>query len=165
MRKFVIFALVLFVDFTSKYWVANHLPIIQPFLGYPFGGIGVFKTSWITFSIVHTTNTGIAWGMLANFQVLLLVMRMLITAAIIVYVAFFKPAKGLRIPLTLIAAGATGNIIDYFIHGHVIDMFYFIFFRYSFPIFNVADVTIFCAVVYLLFTTKKIRFRRHARPS
>ena len=163
MRKFVIFALILFIDFTSKYWVAHHLPIIQPFSGYPFGGIGVFQTSLVTFSIVHTTNTGIAWGMLANFQVLLLIFRILITAGIIAYLAFFKPAKYLRIPLTLIAAGACGNIIDYFIYGHVIDMFYFIFYKYSYPIFNVADASIFCAVVYLLFTSKKIRFRRHAR--
>jgi signal peptidase II len=165
MRKFVIFVLLLFIDFISKYWVANHLPIVQHFLDYPFGGIGIFKAPWMTFSIVQATNTGIAWGMLANFQVLLLVMRILITGAIIVYIACFRPAKGLGISLTLIAAGATGNIIDYFIHGHVIDMFYFTFFRYFFPIFNVADMTIFFAVAYLLFTTKKIRFCCRAHPS
>ena len=162
MRKFALFSIVLFVDFISKYWVAHNLPVIQPFLGFPFGGIGIFKTSWITFSIVHTTNTGIAWGMLANFQVVLLVMRILITAGIIVYLVFCNPAKEIRIPLTLVAAGASGNIIDYFIHGHVVDMCYFIFYRYSFPIFNVADLTIFCAVVYIFFNSKKIR-RRHAR--
>jgi len=163
MRKFVIFALILFIDFTTKYWVAHHLPIIQPHVGYPFGGIGIFQSSLITFSIVHTTNTGIAWGMLADFQTALLIFRILITAGIITYLAFFKPSKHLQIPLTLIAAGACGNIVDYFIYGHVIDMFYFIFYRYSYPIFNIADASIFCAVAYLIFTSKKIRLSRHAR--
>lgn len=165
MRKLFVFFLVLFVDFASKYWVAHDLSIIQPFSSYPFGGVGVFKTSWITFSIVHTTNTGIAWGMLADFQIILLVLRIVITAAIIFYVFLFNSPKKIRIPLTLIAAGASGNILDYFIYGHVVDMFYFIFFRYSFPIFNVADIFIFLGVVYLFFIKKKIRPCRNAHSS
>ena len=65
-------------------------------------------------------------------------------------------------PLTCIAAGALGNILDFFLYGHVIDMFYLIFYKYSYPIFNVADSAIFLSVMYLLFTSKKIKFRRHA---
>jgi signal peptidase II len=49
----------------------------------------------------------------------------------------------------LIATGAIGNILDYFIYGHVVDVFYFVFWGYSFPVFNVADSIIFCGIVVL----------------
>lgn len=163
MRKFVIFSLILFLDFSTKYWISHNVPLIQPFEGFPFGGIGVFDTEFVKFSIVHTTNKGIAWGMLANYQTALLICRILITLGIIGYLSFSKPPKQTAIPLTLVAAGATGNIIDYFLYGHVIDMFYFIFYTYSYPIFNVADSAIFCGVAVLLFSSKKIRLRRHAK--
>lgn len=163
LRSFVLFALVLFVDISSKYWVAHHLPVIQPYLGYPFGGIGLLKTSLVTFSLVHTTNTGIAWGMLSDYQILLLICRIAITLALIGYLAFGNSLKHLtRMSLTLIAAGATGNILDFFFYGHVIDMFYLILHRYSYPVFNVADAAIFCAAVYLLLTSKRTRSHRHA---
>ena len=162
MRKFVIFTLILFFDFCTKYWVAHHLPLIQPYLGYPFGGIGILNTAALKISIVHTTNTGTAWGLLSNYQGLLLFFRIAITGGILGYLIFFTPPKRLRMPLTCIAAGALGNIIDFFLYGHVIDMFYFIFYHYSYPIFNIADSAIFCSVIYLLLTSKKIKFRRHA---
>jgi len=162
LRKLVVFILILFFDFCTKYWVAHHLPIIQPYMGFPFGGIGVLNTDFLKISIVHTTNTGTAWGFLSNYQGLLLVFRMLITGSILVYLLFFKPPKRLYMPLACIAAGATGNILDFFFYGHVIDMIYFIFYKYSYPIFNVADSAIFLSVLYLLFTSKKIKFKRHA---
>jgi signal peptidase II len=162
LRKFVVFALILFFDFSTKYWVANHLPLIQSYLGFPFGGIGILDTTLLKISIVHTTNTGTAWGFLANYQGMLLFFRILITAGIFTYLFFFKPPKKLLMPLACILAGALGNILDFFLYGHVIDMIYCIFYKYSFPIFNVADSAIFLSVVYLLLTSKKIKFKRHA---
>ncbi len=155
----VLFAIIFSLDFLTKAWVAHKLPLIQPYLGYPFGGIGVIDTSLLKFSIVHTTNTGTAWGMLASYQGALLFFRILITGGIICYLLFFKTPKELIIPFTCIVAGATGNILDFFVYGHVIDMFYFIFYRYSYPVFNIADAAIFCSIVYLLLNSKKIRFR------
>ncbi len=154
----LLFAAIYGIDFFTKYWVAHRIPMIQPYLGFPFGGIGVIDTSALKFAIVHTTNTGTAWGMLANYQTPLLIFRMLITAGIVWYLCFHKPDRRLMIPLTCIVAGALGNIFDFFFYGHVIDMFYFIIYSYSYPVFNVADAAIFCSVVYLLFTSKKIRF-------
>ncbi|NGX26848.1 MAG: Lipoprotein signal peptidase [Chlamydiae bacterium] len=162
MRKVAIFLLILFFDFSTKYWVAHNLPLIQPYLGYPFGGIGILDTTLLKISIVHATNTGTAWGFFANYQTLLLFFRILITAGIIAYLFFFKPPKRLRMPLTCIVAGAVGNIVDFFLYGHVIDMFYLIFYKYSYPIFNVADSAILLSVLYIVFTSKKNQFRRHA---
>ncbi|NGX38492.1 MAG: Lipoprotein signal peptidase [Chlamydiae bacterium] len=165
MRKFVIFALILFFDFVSKYWVAHQLPLIQLYSGFPFGGIGILNTSLLKISFVHTTNTGTAWGFFSNYQIALLVVRMLVTGGILSYLLYFSVPKYLQIPLTCIAAGALGNIIDFFLYGHVIDMAYFIFYKYSYPIFNIADAAIFLSVLYLFFFSKKTQSHRRAPSS
>ena len=161
MRKFVFFALVLFFDFCTKYWVSHHLPLIQPFIGYPFGGIGILNAAFLKVSIVHTTNTGTAWGFFPNYLNFLLFFRIAIAGGLLAYLFFFHPPKYLQMPLTLIAAGAFGNILDVFLYGHVIDMIYCIFYRYSYPIFNIADSAIFCSVLYLFFFSSRKRTRRH----
>ncbi len=101
------------------------------------------------------TNTGTAWGLFSNFQIPLLIVRILIICGLLGYLLFFRPAKYLRLPLFIIAAGALGNILDFFLYGHVIDMFYFIFYKYSYPIFNIAYSAIFCSIVYLILFPKK----------
>lgn len=165
MRKFAFFALVLFFDFLTKHWVVTHLPLIRPLAGFPFGGIGVLDTSWLKISIVHTTNTGTAWGLFSNFQGLLLVVRLLIVGGLLGYLLFLKPPQFLRMPLALILGGALGNILSVFVYGHVVDMIYLIFFQYSYPIFNVADSMIFCSVAYLFFYTTRKKNRQHAESS
>ena len=55
------------------------------------------------------------------------------------------------LPLVLIMSGALGNLIDRLMNGYVIDFFYFHYeYDYSFPIFNVADVLVFCGVALML---------------
>lgn len=154
-KELLLFALILILDFASKYWVVHHLPLIQPYLGFPFGGIGILNSTLLKISIVHMTNMGTAWGLLSNFQVPLLILRIVIVGGILAYLLFLKPAKYLRLPLFAIAAGALGNIIDYFLYGHVIDMIYLIFYHYSYPIFNIADSAIFLAIAYLILIPKK----------
>lgn len=163
MKLILVFCLIFFVDFLTKYWVSNHLPLIQVYQGYPFGGVGVLDTSWLKISIVYTINHGTAWGLFSNYQGVLLFLRILITASLLGYLIFAKPPKSVQLPLVAICAGAFGNIFDVLAYGHVIDMFYFIFYKYSYPIFNVADAAIFVSVVYLLFSRKKKG--RHAKGS
>jgi len=162
MKKFVIFTLLLFFDFSTKYWVHHHLPIMQPFIGYPYGGMGIFQSSFFTLSIVHTTNTGTAWGLFSHLPNLLLIFRIAITAGLLTYLLFFKPPKPLQMAITLIAAGALGNILDFFLYGHVVDMIYCIFYKYSYPIFNLADSAIFCSVLYIFLISKKIKRHSYA---
>lgn len=150
MRKLIAFFLVLFFDAGTKHYVAYNIPIMQPYWGYPFGGIGVFKSSFLTVSFVHTTNTGAAWSLLADQQGLLLALRVMITLGLLGYLLFGKASSSLKMPLTLICAGAVGNIIDVFFYGHVIDMVFCLFYHYSFPVFNVADSVIFCSVAYIV---------------
>ena len=131
-------------DQITKYLTYFYLlPISSYPYDYPYGGIGVFKNFLgIEFSLNHMTNSGAAWGILGEYQLPLLLLRIVLVIGLIVY--FFKASFPhlLRIPLALIIAGACGNVLDYFFYGHVIDMFHFVLWGYDFPVFNVADTAI-----------------------
>lgn len=117
---------------------------------YPYGGIGIFKDFFgIQFSIVHETNKGAAWGIFAQWQDYLLYFRIFLLLGLLLYVCVFNKNRRLELPLTFIIAGAFGNVVDYFYYDHVVDMFYFVFWKYSYPVFNVADSAIFIGIVWL----------------
>ncbi|HSX12532.1 MAG TPA: signal peptidase II [Rhabdochlamydiaceae bacterium] len=141
--------LVFLADLASKAWVHFKLPLMTLF--YPHGGIPVFKDFFgINFSIVHQTNKGAAWGLFAYLQDYLLAFRIVTIGLILGYLFFFNKTAMRRFPLLLILSGAIGNVLDYFLYGHVVDMFYFTFWGYSYPVFNIADSAIFCGVAMLL---------------
>lgn len=118
---------------------------------YPYGGIGVFKNFLgIEFSIAHQTNRGAAWGVLTDFQLPLLYLRMALIVTLMVYALWINSNKHWSVPLALIIAGAIGNVCDYFIYGHVIDMLHFILWGYDFPVFNIADSAIFIGISWIL---------------
>lgn len=154
MRKyFFIFFTVLFIDQISKWLVNTHLPQMSWYsLIYPYGGIAVFKDFFgIQFSLVHEINQGAAWGMFSKYPQILIVLRVILILALLAYLIFGKKDKNIKAPLTLILAGAIGNVLDVIWYGHVIDMFYFKFGSYSYPIFNVADSAIFVGALWLIF--------------
>lgn len=146
---------ILVVDIVTKYFTYHFLPMSNRFsLWYPYGGIGVFKNFLgIEFSINHTINHGAAWGMFAEAQDFLLVLRILMIAGLIGYLFFYNTNKSWKLPLVLISIGALGNVIDTFVYGHVVDMFHFIFWGYDFPVFNVADSSITIGVAWLFLST------------
>lgn len=118
---------------------------------YPYGGIGVFKNFLgIEFSISHQINYGAAWGILADYQIYLLYLRILLIVGMLLYIVFFNKHSSWEIPLVLIMTGAAGNVIDYFVYGHVVDMFHFVLWGYNYPVFNVADAAIFLGIAWLL---------------
>jgi len=129
---------------------------------FPFGGIAVFQALGIDFCIHHVTNKGVAWGMGGNLQDFILIIRMVIIAALAIYLKRSPKAYSQRYSLMLIIAGGIGNILDYFIYGHVVDMFHFILWGYSFPVFNVADASIFMGIVSLLWMSWKNARRQDA---
>ena len=144
---------ILFCDFMSKAWIHANVPLLHTFPFYPYGGIGVFKNLLgIQFSIVHTTNIGAAWGVLENWPNLLVAIRV-VFVAILSFWVYYSKGKKILFPLTLIIAGALGNLVDFFVYGHVIDFLYFIFWGYPYPIFNLADSAIFIGVFMLFFKT------------
>lgn len=147
--------LILFLDIVTKYWVYHYLPVSNRFsLWYPYGGIGVFKNFLgVEFSINHTINHGAAWGMFAEAQDFLLVLRMIMIAGLIAYLLFYNKNKAWQLPLVFITMGALGNVIDTFMYGHVVDMFHFVLWGYDFPVFNVADSCITIGVAWLFISS------------
>ncbi len=108
---------------------------------------------------------GLAWGGAVG-KILLSVFRIVLFGFLCWWIAkLLKPGKegeptptGVLVGLTLIAAGALGNIIDCwfyglifdyapFMMGRVVDMISFSIFP---PVFNVADSCVTCGAVYLV---------------
>lgn len=146
----------LLLDIASKYLTHTYLPLIQYNWEYPYGGIGIFNNFLgIEFSISHQINRGAAWGAFSEFQVYLLYLRIVMVMGLVAFALIFNKKSSWNLPLALIIAGATGNILDYFIYGHVVDMFHFVLWGYDFPVFNIADSCIFIGICWLLLISGK----------
>ena len=156
---FIIALFILAADASFKAYIHDN---ISP-IGGPYGGISIFR-DWhgIDFSIVHVMNKGAAWGVFSSLQDYLLYARVAIIGGLLSYLFFVKTSPYRKFCMSMIATGALGNVIDYFVYGHVIDMFYFIFWGYSFPVFNIADSSIFVGISLLLLESlwEKIRSKR-----
>lgn len=113
------------------------------------GEVEVFSSA-ISFSLVHIGNRGAAWGVMNDKHMILLIARMVVTLGLIVFLVFKNKDHRRIIPFILVIAGALGNIVDCFLYGHVIDMLKFVFWKYHYPVFNVADSSICIGVLWLL---------------
>ena len=88
----------------------------------------------------YLENRGAAFGMLQN-QKIFFVFIAVIFLSVIIFVLLRTPDdrkyRKLHILLTMIAAGAIGNMIDRLRFDYVVDFIYIVLI--NFPIFNVAD--------------------------
>ncbi len=110
------------------------------------------SSNWLDFNITYLRNEGAVWGIfsdLPDFYRLTLFYCVTVIAVTGVLVLFkkAKPEQVIyRAALSLILAGAIGNFIDRLLLKYVIDWIHFqwsIFgWTYSFPVFNVADISI-----------------------
>ena len=104
------------------------------------------------FSFYYAPNTGISFSMLEG-KMLLIIIVTLIIAALLVYVLIRTPKTYYYMPfsvvLSVIIAGATGNLIDRIFRGYVIDFISLDIIH--FPIFNVADICVTVGLVILVF--------------
>ena len=89
----------------------------------------------------YLENRGAAFGMLQN-QKIFFVFIAVIFLSVIIFVLLRTPDdrkyRKLHILLTMIAAGAIGNMIDRLRFDYVVDFIYIVLI--NFPIFNVADI-------------------------
>jgi len=180
----IIFSLVV-LDQIVKIWVKTTIS-----LGESFPVLG----NW--FYIYFVENEGIAFGVSfgkGSGKLLLSLVRVAVVSFLIYYLFSLikkKQANGFVIViLSLIIAGALGNIIDSLFYGiiwgyaplfygHVVDMFYFKLFKipnwtplwggdYFFPaIFNVADACTTIGIIAIIiwnkkfFTAKELKIKR-----
>ncbi len=110
----------------------------------------------VDFYIHYVTNRGGAFGMLQAFFKPLLIFRIFVVVALLIYLIKENHPFKKNLFIVCVLAGALGNIIDSFLYGHVIDMFHFLFWGRSYGIFNFADAMIFVGSLGLFFTSKKI---------
>ncbi len=113
------------------------------------------------FYLVHRRNTGAAWSFLANASWGIIVLSILSGIASIVLVVMTLKMKTVqfKVPLTLMSAGAIGNLIDRVRLASVTDYLEFHFGAYIFPTFNLADMCLVIGTIllsyFLLFTTQQ----------
>lgn len=109
----------------------------------------------LNFTLVF--NNGAAFGMFdqqPGWQIVFFVILALLISLILLVMMFKTPnAKRLRLcGMSLIIAGAIGNVIDRLWHHTVIDFIQLHIGPYGFAIFNVADACITFGVIALLLT-------------
>ncbi|HVN16514.1 MAG TPA: signal peptidase II [Anaerolineales bacterium] len=134
-------ALIIALDQWTKWLVRTNLPLSATWL-----------PDWLSWlspyaRIVNWHNSGAAFGMFQNGNLLFTVLAFIVAGAIIYYYPRVEASDWpLRLAMDLQFAGAVGNLIDRLLRGRVTD---FISVG-TFPVFNVADSSISIGVVVLL---------------
>ena len=136
---FVLAALLIAADQISKYFAVLRLKNQAAYSVVD----GVFEFHYLE-------NRGAAFGMLQG-QKFFFVFIAAVILGIIVYVLWKVPYQKryikLHMTLVFIASGAVGNLIDRVRYDYVVDFLYFSLI--NFPVFNVADIYVTLAAIYL----------------
>ncbi len=147
MRKYFFFiaAAVLLLDRLAKWSVASNIR--------PHNSITVIPGC---FQLTHVENTGAAFGLFAEstaqWKIGALVSFSII-ALMVVSALLWKHSHSMStttIGLSLILGGATGNLWDRMMTGHVVDFLDFYIGSYHWPAFNVADSAIVIGAILLV---------------
>ena len=139
--ELIIALTVVVLDQLSKYFTQVYL-----------SPIGTSFPLWEgVFHLTNIHNTGAAFGMLSGGRWIFIVISALASAAIIWLLVKHRSRMHtlLRITLSLILAGAVGNLIDRTLLGYVRDMLDFRFVQFA--IFNVADSAVTVGATLLAF--------------
>ena len=143
----MLYAIVVFLgvmaDQLTKLWVSGSLM-----------GEGVMQVIPGIINFRYVENTGMAFSMMSDMTLVLTVASGVLTVVMGVLLWKLKSrGRFLCISLSLIMAGAIGNLIDRIFAGFVVDFIEFAF--VNFAVFNVADICV-CVgtamlVIYILF--------------
>ncbi len=142
-------ALVVAADQLAKYAAVQNLGLNQAVAVTPF------------FNLVLTYNSGAAFSFLsdaAGWQRGLFIAIALAASAWIVFLLRKYPhQRRFALALSLVLAGAVGNVIDRILIGAVIDFLDFHAAGYHWPAFNLADSAITCGAVLLVWESLRPR--------
>ncbi len=147
-RLTLLFVLVLVADQVTKYIALTSL---TP--GMPIDVLG----SYLRWTLAY--NPGGAFGMRLGSSNYYLVTSIIIFLALAVYIYRNQTVNYVAIPLSLVAGGAVGNIIDRIRFGEVVDFIDCEFPDISildyelnrWPIFNIADMAVSCGIIATIF--------------
>jgi signal peptidase II len=102
--------------------------------------------------LVHTRNSGVAFGALAGGGAVVTVVIALALVALVAYFATHIRRPLVWLPTGMLLGGAIGNVIDRVRDGAVTD---FIQIPLGFPAFNVADMSITFGVLMLFYVLER----------
>ena len=111
----IVVLLVLLVDQLSKIWVKTHMGLYDV----------IPVTDW--FRIYFVENNGMAFGIEAGGKLFLSLFRIVAVVLIVLYIRRLVKANyktGFIVCVTLVLAGATGNIIDSIFYGAIFEASY-----------------------------------------
>ena len=132
---------VIALDQWTKWLVRENLPFQGTWLPEWLGWLSPYAR------IVHWYNSGAAFGMFQDGNLIFTVLAFIVIGAIIYYYPRVEPEdRTLKLAMGLQLSGAAGNLIDRLMMGKVTD---FISVG-TFPVFNVADSSITVGVIVLL---------------
>lgn len=98
------------------------------------------------FKLTHIENRGVAFSLMSENYVFLLIIPNLLLLGLIIFLFIKKNlTHHLQISILFIVAGGTGNLIDRLAMGSVTDMFSLSFFP---PVFNFADICVVLGAVF-----------------
>ncbi|RCL03871.1 MAG: signal peptidase II [Candidatus Tokpelaia sp. JSC161] len=124
-------SLIVTLDQLVKYSIINNLKLGERLDLLPF------------LALYHTRNPGIAFSMLSSFKSISL---LILTSSVLLFIVYLASIQRLRIlPKSgyfLIIGGSLGNLIDRLRFHYVIDYIFLHLGKWSFAIFNVADLCI-----------------------
>ena len=137
MLYFLLSILLIAIDQLVKVWVRGSLALGEtaPFLPH-------------ILELTYVQNTGAAFSFLAGSDLTWLLAIVSLIATVVIALALWKdvfPGVWGRLSLSLLLAGAAGNLIDRAAFGAVTDMFNFTFIRFG--VFNVADMWVVGGVI------------------
>ena len=139
----VLIILLVVLDAFSKNYAVNNFLFAQSYTTFiPF----------IDFLLIY--NSGIAFGIFDGYGNLASNLLLVITIFILIYLIRMLVKEKVQIAkfaLSLITAGALGNIIDRFIDGKVTDFLHLEFGSLSFFIFNLADAFITLGAILIIY--------------
>lgn len=133
--EFIIIILGIVLDRLTKIWALKKLTEVTE--------INIINNF---FGFQYLENRGAAWGIFQNKLFFLCAITLILVFGMLFYFIKYKPkSKILRISLSLIIAGALGNLFDRISYKYVVD-FILVHYKnvYYFPTFNVADI---CVVI------------------
>ena len=143
---FVIILFLLFVDQITKTIVSTSLNLYESRVVIP----GFFNLTYIK-------NRGAIFGFFSSNQSFwvyaILTLASLAALGLVVYYFYKTPSseRFLKISLSLILAGALGNLTDRLLRGSVVDFLDFYVKDWHWPFFNVADASITVGAILLLY--------------
>lgn len=113
----------------------------------PVGSVRVIEKF---FYLTYVENRGAAFGFLEGarwFFIIITIVILIIGGLYYIKMPKSKFSMLTKISIIMIASGAIGNAIDRIFRGYVVDLFHFIFWGYSFAVFNFADILVVCGTI------------------